>query len=584
MREIIEKIKRIIEKEDVKYYFIIIMIAFIVCALLLIGYAQGHDTIYHIARTVGTEIALKEGQILPLISSNFVNDFGYSWNIFYPPLPNYIMMAIKVIMHSYIAALNILYFLTIAISGILMFNFIKKVTKSSKIGLLASILYMLAPYRLVDIYIRGALGEVMTFMFLPLVFHGLYNILEDNGKRHYLLAIGAIGLLLSHNISTLLAIIACVIYILVNIKKVFNKKVIKYLTINVIFIITIVMFFYGPMMQNKLSTDYAVFKELKGSSELLHDHSVYMYQLLFGKMQYQWSYSLNDENSQNIDMCFAIGLTLIVPLLFTPFVYSKVEKSKRKMYITTLIVGLLFLVLTTTIIPWTKLPEFMGFIQYSYRFLLIATFLLSIIAAINIAKITEKLELKTIMIYTMIALMYITPLLQAAQIVKGLDWKEFYNTEKIEEGQVFSSFCATYEYLPSKAFNNKDYIATRSQEPIIQEGNGDISESNKEKLKITFKIENVTQDTKIELPFTYYLGYTATINGEKLEISESDNGFIQITVKEGQEGHIEAKYTGTTLYYVCLAISIIGSITFIIYIITLEFRYRKERDSSNEKN
>ena len=62
--------------------------------------------------------------------------------------------------------------------------------------------------------------------------------------------------------------------------------------------------------------------------------------------------------------------------------------------------------------------------------------------------------MKTIMIYSMIALMYITPLLQEAQIIKGVDWKEFYSTEKIEEDQRFSRFCATYEYLPSKAFNN----------------------------------------------------------------------------------------------------------------------------------
>lgn len=413
-------------------------------------------------------------------------------------------------------------------------------------------------------------------MFIPLVFHGLYNIFEDNGKRHYLLAIGAIGLLLSHNISTLLVIIACGIYILVNIKKVFNKKVIKYLLINVIFILTIVMFFYAPMMQNKLSTDYAVFNELKGSSEGLHDHSVYAYQLLFGKMQYQWSYSLNDQNSQNIDMCFAIGLTLIVPVLFTPFVYSKIEKSKRKLYITTLIVGLLFLVLTTTIVPWTKLPEFMGFIQYSYRFLLITTFFLSIIAAINIAKITEKLEIKTIMLYTLIALIYITPLLQEAQIIKGLDWKEFYVTEKLEEGQNFSRYCATYEYLPSKAFNDKDYIATRSQEPIIKEGECTIEDSKKEKLKIEFNISDVKQETKIELPFIYYQGYTAKLNGEKLEISESDKGFIQITVKEGMTGKIETKYTGTTLYYVSLVISIIGTMCFIAYIIVNETKKRRD--------
>ena len=577
MRNLVAKLKEILLKEESKCYYIIIIIAIMICSLLFIGYPQGHDTIYHISRTVSTEIAAKEGQILPLIASNFVNGFGYSWNIFYPPLPNYIMMAIKLIMHSYVKALNILIFLTVALSGIFMFNFMKKVTKSSKIALLTSILYMLAPYRLVDIYIRGALGEVMAFMFLPLVFHGLYNILEDKGKRHYLLSIGAIGLLLSHNISTLLVIICCAIYILLNIKKIFNKEVIKYLLINATFIITIVMFFYGPMIQNKINTDYAVFNELKGSSAGLHDHSVYTYQLLFGKMQYQWSYSLNDPNSQNLDMCFAIGLTLIVPILFTPFIYGKIDKSKRKMYITTLVTGLLFLLLTTPIIPWNRLPEFMGFIQYTYRFLLIATFLLSIIAAVNVAKLAEKLDMKTIMIYSMIALMYITPLLQEAQIIKGLDWKEFYSTEKIEEDQRFSRFCATYEYLPSKAFNNMNYIANRSQDAIIEKGNCVIEQSVKNGLEITFNVNNVNEETKIELPFIYYLGYTANINGEKLETQESEKGFVEITIPEGKQGKVQVKYVGTKIYYISLIISIIGFISFIVYIVIYERKRHKDK-------
>ena len=566
---------KIIKKEEAKYYFIIIIVSLIIGSLLFIGYPDGHDTIYHISKAVSTEIALKEGQILPLIASNYMSDFGYSWNIFYPPLSNYIMMAIKVITHSYVTALNILIFISVLISGIAMFNFIKKVTKSNNTALLASVIYMLAPYRLVDIYIRGALGEVMAFMFLPFVFHGLYNIIEDNGKRHYLLAIGAIGLLLSHNISTLLTIIAALIYVLLNIKKLFNRTVIKYLIINIIFIIAITMFFYGPMLQNKMNADYAVFNETKIDKDLLHDYSVYVYQLLFGKMQHGGSYPLDVDNSQNVDMCFAVGLTILVPILFTPFVYKKIDKNKRKMYLTTLFTGLLFLILTTTIIPWNKLPDFIVFIQFTYRFLLMATFFLSIIAAINIYKVSETLDIKTVMVYTMIALMYITPLMNSAKIDK-VDWKKFYSTETIEAGQTFSDFSATYEYLPSKAFNNKNYIVTRSQEPIIQEGYADISESKKEKLSITFKIENVTQNTKVELPFIYYQGYEATINGEKLEISESDNGFVQVTLKEGEKETVEAKYRGTILYYTCLIISIIGMIAFIIYITYVEFKYRKE--------
>lgn len=569
-----KKIKNILVNKELKNYYIIIVIAFFICSLLLIGYPQGQDTVYHISRTVGTETALKQGQILPLISSNFVNGFGYSWNIFYPPLPNYLMMIIKLITHSYVKALNILIFLTVAISGMLMYNFMKKVTKSENIGLLGAILYMLAPYRLVDIYIRGALGEVMAFMFLPLVFHGLYNILECGGKRNYLLTIGAVGLLLSHNISTLLAVIVCIIYLIFNIKKIFNIKVVKILAINSIFIIGIVLFFYAPMLQNKNATNYAVFNELKNSGELLHDHSVYTYQLLFGKMQYEWSYSLDNPNSQNLDMCFAIGLTLMIPVIFTPFIYKKIDSGKRRMYLITVIMGIFFMILTTPIIPWNKLPSVIYFIQYPYRFLLIATFLLSIIAAINISKLTEKLEIKTIMLYTMITLIYITPLLQEAQILKGYNWKEFYEIEHLQENQRFSKFCAVYEYLPSKAYNNKNYIAKRGNEPILEDGNAEISNVSKVNLSIKFNIDNVTENSRIELPFIYYQGYKATVNDKKINITESDNGFIQIEIESGQRGVVNVKYEGTTLYKISMIISFISIIGLIIYIVICEKKYR----------
>ena len=116
-----KNVKNILLNKELKNYYIIIVIAFFICSLLLIGYPQGQDTVYHISRTVGTETALKQGQILPLISSNFVNGFGYSWNIFYPPLPNYIMMIIKLITHSYVKALNILIFLFSSILILLYF-------------------------------------------------------------------------------------------------------------------------------------------------------------------------------------------------------------------------------------------------------------------------------------------------------------------------------------------------------------------------------------------------------------------------------------------------------------------------------
>lgn len=50
---------------------------------------------------------------------------------------------------------------------------------------------MVMPYHLNDMYIRNALGEFLSYMFIPLVFWGLYKIFQkENGK--WILCIGAV--------------------------------------------------------------------------------------------------------------------------------------------------------------------------------------------------------------------------------------------------------------------------------------------------------------------------------------------------------------------------------------------------------
>lgn len=188
----ITKIFKKIKSENMTYYIFIVILGILLSAPLFRGYIDGHDSIFHITRTMGTSIALKEGQFPPLVTWNFANGFGYAWNVFYPPLTNYLMIIIKVLgSFTYVQALNILMMITMVVSGIQMFLLVKEITKSRKISLLASVLYMTAPYHLIDIYIRTALGEVMAFMFIPFVFRGMYSIYNKKKKNDWMLTLGA---------------------------------------------------------------------------------------------------------------------------------------------------------------------------------------------------------------------------------------------------------------------------------------------------------------------------------------------------------------------------------------------------------
>ena len=78
---------------------------------------------------------------------------------------------------------------------------------------------MIFPYKLEDLYTRYAIGEFTAFVFMPIIFQGLYNLLNGDKKRHYYIAIGATGLLLTHTISTEYTAIFCLIYKLKSILK-----------------------------------------------------------------------------------------------------------------------------------------------------------------------------------------------------------------------------------------------------------------------------------------------------------------------------------------------------------------------------
>ena len=207
-------------KKYYKYYLVIIFIAIMLTSALLIdGLPKAHDINAHMARAVGMSKALKEGQIPPLMISNYTNGFGYSWNLFYPPLAPYAMTVFKLFVGTYENALKVLIMVCMIISGISMFKLIEEITDKKKASLIGAIIYMCSPYILTDIYIRMALGEILSYAMLPILFLGIHNLFNGNGRKYTLITVGAVGILLSHNISTVFAVGMSAIYVLFNIKR-----------------------------------------------------------------------------------------------------------------------------------------------------------------------------------------------------------------------------------------------------------------------------------------------------------------------------------------------------------------------------
>ena len=114
-----------------------------------------------------------------------------------------------------------------------MYTFVSKLTNNKVTGILSSIFYVTMPYHLTDMYIRNAIGEFLSYIFIPLVFLGLYKLFQKE-KGDWLLSLGAVGLLLTHNLMTFLTAIMAFIYLCTNLSKLKDKNVLKKLFLNIV--------------------------------------------------------------------------------------------------------------------------------------------------------------------------------------------------------------------------------------------------------------------------------------------------------------------------------------------------------------
>lgn len=560
-------------KEKYLNYILIIIASIIICIPLLSKNLNIYtdDGIQHICRLIGTYQTLESKQFLPMIMSNFCNNFGYSWNIFYSPLTAYTPLLFKVLGLTYIQSLKLFMFVVTLLSGIAMYKFMLKVTKNKNIAVLSAIIYVLAPYRITDMYIRTAIAELASFIFLPIIFNGMYTIINEE-KNTYLLAWGTIGLILTHTVITLYTAILCFIYLSVFIiikciKKDKNIKIILWrLTKNIIFAILATSFYWVPLLQHYFATSYEVFVPGRMQRlDVLEYYKVRFYELF---------YTTKDQI-----MIYAIGLVTVVGLIITPIAYKKILTQYKKTYIIFLIFGIVLTIMTLTLFPFEKLPNMLTMIQFTFRLFEFTSFFFAVVAGINYGLLIKNFGLKDISVLTIIMVLLLIPYKYKLDFNIKYDENNLISPVPLssETGRVHAGM-ASMEYMPSKMFNNLDYVINRKDEPIILEENGQkINQSNlqakivsynKNGTNMKLELENVQEDTIIELPYTYYLGYRIYVNGEEIEYTESDNGFIQIKINEQQTNDeisvITVKYLGTNAMIISVILSII---TYVILLI-----------------
>ncbi|UZW55100.1 hypothetical protein NUH86_16760 [Sphingobium sp. JS3065] len=167
--------------------------ALILLPTFLLGPGFSHSVTYNYVWTsqFGTEIA--KGNLYPRWLPGSFEGLGSPAFYFYPPIAFWIAGAFDAGGLSTLAAINMAAFLTLLLSGITMYHWL---SGRGTYPLIGAILYMAAPYHLLDFYVRGALAEFTAFIWYPLIALAIVRLPERRGI--VLLTLSYAGLVLTH--------------------------------------------------------------------------------------------------------------------------------------------------------------------------------------------------------------------------------------------------------------------------------------------------------------------------------------------------------------------------------------------------
>jgi hypothetical protein len=170
----------------------------------------GHSARKDLARLVEFDSAIRAGDFFPTWSPDLYSGYGSPIFQFYAPLTYYAVEVPVLMGFNYATALKLTQFVALLLSGLAMYR-LAYTDFSSWVACLGGAFYMVAPYRLVDMFVRHALAEHCAFIWLPLIVWGTERFVSKSSRIGFFTgAIATAALIFTHNVTALIGLPVCV--------------------------------------------------------------------------------------------------------------------------------------------------------------------------------------------------------------------------------------------------------------------------------------------------------------------------------------------------------------------------------------
>lgn len=465
------------------------------------GY-EPHD-LHHLADIYQMHRAFSTGQIPPRMGPDFLFGFGYPLFNFYYVLPFYLGVFFYSLGANLMASLKLVFLVSAVGSVWGMYLLLNKFFGRWASGA-GALLYLYTPFRAVEIYVRGAVGEALAIAILPWVLYVLASLIERTDRKNLVAASVVLAFFyLTHNYFFIMAVPFAGVFVLFLILK--NKeKIAKTKAV-----------FAAGFLSAGLSAYWwlpAFFEHnLVASSTpfALEDHFPFVKQLVIPSWGYGSSvWGPGDEIS------FQIGVVNLIVVALASILLIKHRRDKNVNYKISFLaliffLAAIFMMNIRSMFIWKIIP-FTNFIQFPWRLLALTTFFSAFLAGFAV----EKMKLKNIaaillvLFSVMATFLYFRPSKMISRSEEEYIARFFNNPLYSED----------YLQLPHAVSKKPDFV--QQQRFNIEHGQivSEVKVSD-----IFWKAEiSAEQDTVVEAYVLDFPGWFVEVDGERVETSPGE--------------------------------------------------------------
>ena len=519
----------------------------------------GADDPAHVMRLEGIKDALMNRQFPVFVFPK--NDSGYGLlGYMYPSLFMYIPALLRIMRVSIPTVMNSLYFVFNVITAVVAYYSAREIYEEKEPSYMFAVLYLLLPYRLVNIYNRADVGETLGMCFLPMIIAGMYMCLDDEKRKDTYKAVayitlGMTAIINSHVLSSALIVGFVVLYALIFIKRLINKDFAKILIGSLLCTILLNAGYIVPFV--KLYTFGLNISDMT--------HKVFSGRFAFADLISVHDFSTGSAWG---------GISLIGVLGIIIFIVGAIKGKKKnggikeRFMVVSGIISLVLFLMVPSEFPWDiilkadALKKVTGVLQFAFRFMMLAAPLLVLVTVYYIYEMESDTKRQRAVVTAVI--------LTAAVSVMPAICNEMRSEPYMQKLSGGASNIILREYWPQGVTDgvfNDDFLFW-SSENLVFEG------YEKNGLRVDFDYYTLSgEDESIQPPILYYPGYKAvavTSEGEKynLGVSRGDYYRVRIDLPAALSGsHVKFYYGGLWYFYIAYAISVISAVVFtVIYI------------------